>query len=162
MDTATLGVIAEVVGSVAIIVSLFYLASQIRQNTRSTRSATYQSIVSHAATGAWEIIRNPDLTELLMRGATNVGDLKDGEQIRFSLLMSSWLRHYDNVYYHYRTGLVDRSQWEGFEFYLSTLVTAPGTMDWWEKHSQAFSPEFRTLVAGLMSKGAGGIDADAV
>ena len=40
---------AAVVGAIAVVASLIYLATQIRQNTRSVRSATYQGLFDHIA-----------------------------------------------------------------------------------------------------------------
>jgi len=41
--------LAEVVGAVAVVISLFHVAAQIRQNTRAVRSATAQSVHEHYA-----------------------------------------------------------------------------------------------------------------
>ena len=45
MNWDAIGAIAELLGAVGVIASLIYLATQIRQNTRSVRGATYQSLV---------------------------------------------------------------------------------------------------------------------
>ncbi len=49
---------ASVIQTIAVIVSLVYVAVQIRDNTRAVRSQTYQSIISSYAEGAGEIQRN--------------------------------------------------------------------------------------------------------
>ncbi len=45
MNWDAIGAIAELLGAIGVIASLVYLATQIRQNTRSVRSATYQGLI---------------------------------------------------------------------------------------------------------------------
>jgi len=46
MSIQHLGAISELLSSVAVIVSLVYLAVQVRRNAEATRSSTYQAIVA--------------------------------------------------------------------------------------------------------------------
>ncbi len=75
MNLSIAGIIIQIMETVAIIVSLFYLAIQIRQNTHSTRSATYQSIVSHFAEAAKIFVDKPDLAQLLMPEGRDLHEL---------------------------------------------------------------------------------------
>jgi hypothetical protein len=45
-DLANLG---QIIGAIAVVVSLFYVAYQIRQNTNAVRSATAQAVNEHFA-----------------------------------------------------------------------------------------------------------------
>ncbi len=45
MNWDAIGAVSEVAAAIGVVVSLVYLAVQIRENTRSSRSATRQSIV---------------------------------------------------------------------------------------------------------------------
>jgi hypothetical protein len=45
-DLANLG---QIIGAFAVVISLFYVASQIRQNTNAVRSATAQTVQEHFA-----------------------------------------------------------------------------------------------------------------
>ena len=44
MNWEALGAIGEIVGAVAVVLTLGYLAVQIRQNTRSVRASTHHSV----------------------------------------------------------------------------------------------------------------------
>jgi hypothetical protein len=146
MDLATFGAIAEIVGTAAIIVSLFYLAAQIRQNTRSARSATYQSIVSHIAEAARVFVEDPELAQLLMPGGRDLNELSPEERARFDLAVSSAFRHYDGIYYHYTSGALESDQWEGFHHKLTQLLAAPAVATWWREQSAGFSGRFVSYV----------------
>ena len=45
MTLEDLGNIGEFVGAIAVVMSLLYLAIQIRQNTKTVRTSTYQSVL---------------------------------------------------------------------------------------------------------------------
>ena len=44
MDLNDLANLGQIIGAVAVVISLFYVASQIRQNTNAVRSATAQTV----------------------------------------------------------------------------------------------------------------------
>ena len=45
MDIQDLGAIGELVGAIAVVISLFYLAFQIRANTKSIQGSSYQDLL---------------------------------------------------------------------------------------------------------------------
>jgi hypothetical protein len=50
MNWEAIGSIAELVGGLGVVASLLYLGVQIRQNTRSLRAATYESLAGATST----------------------------------------------------------------------------------------------------------------
>ena len=48
MNWDAIGAVGEVSGAVAVVVTLIYLAGQLRQNTQALRSSTYEAINSSA------------------------------------------------------------------------------------------------------------------
>ena len=74
MNWEALGAIGEIVGAVAVVLTLGYVAVQLRQNTRVVRSGTEQA-QADAHTGCLSLIaQDPDLTRLYLRGAS--GELR--------------------------------------------------------------------------------------
>ena len=63
-DLANLG---QVIGALAVVVSLFDVASQIRQNTNAVRSATAQTVHEHFANLYISSPRTPSLPRLPRR-----------------------------------------------------------------------------------------------
>ncbi len=79
------GAIGELVGAAAVIITLIYLAAQIRQNTRSLRNATSLSITQALGhiNGRWA--ENPDgFAEIWLRGCADLKSLTPVEYERFS------------------------------------------------------------------------------
>ena len=60
MDIMELGAIGELVGGLAVLVTLVYLALQVRQNTRSVRLTVFQASNSRAAAWADGVAHNTE------------------------------------------------------------------------------------------------------
>lgn len=85
MTLQDLGALGEIVGAVAVVLSLLYVAAPIRQNTRSLRSATSFAVNQALAelNGRW--VANADgFTELWLRGCADLDGLAPLERERFS------------------------------------------------------------------------------
>jgi hypothetical protein len=161
MQLGMAAAVAQIVASLGMIVTLFYLALQIRQNTRATRAATYQSVTTHITSANALIAGSPDLAALVDKAAEGLSGLSLVERTRFDGVASGYFRHYDAVYYHFRIGALEREQWEGFERYLRLGLAWPGVSAWWSENRAYFSSHFVSLVDGLIERtsAVGGQDA---
>ena len=154
MNWEALGAIGEIVGAIAVVVTLGYLAVQIRQNTRSVRASTYQSITSFIAEMNRVVEENPDLARIIRVGALDLSQLSPDERIRFAGNMSTRFRHYENLYYQYRTGMLDERQFEGFRRLFSWHLRFAGTAAWWTGAAAYYSDDFVAYVGSLLESGA--------
>ena len=68
MDFEALGGIGELLGAIAVVVSLIYVAGQIRQNTKTTSIANHQNALSLFSTFTDWTVRDPELARLLRNG----------------------------------------------------------------------------------------------
>jgi hypothetical protein len=127
MNLQDWGAIGEVVGALGVIVTLIYLAKQIRQNTHAMeearrlalaqtyqmRSDALQAMLVHAADSEHIgpiIIR---LTELGYPEDVKALDaLSDAERRRFRMWQIAQQTHWDNMFYQYQQGYLDREYYE--------------------------------------------------
>jgi hypothetical protein len=91
------GAISEMVGALAVVVSLVYLAFHIRQNTKQLEHSGRTSIaasVSASATSYREnrqfIYTSPEVPKIQLRGMADPESLDDVERYRFRLLVSNF------------------------------------------------------------------------
>ena len=56
MNWEAIGAIGETIGAIAVVLTLVYLSIQIRQNTRSVRAATYQSVAEALADCSYKLV----------------------------------------------------------------------------------------------------------
>ena len=121
------GDIGQVVGALAVVVTLIYLAKQIGQNTHAmdearklalaqtyqVRSDALQEMLVHAADSEYIGPIIIKLTELgYPTDVSALDKLDDVECGRFRLWPIAQLTHWDNMYYQYEQGYLDREYFE--------------------------------------------------
>ena len=71
-----LGNVGEFLGSIAVVVSLLYLAVQIRQNTRSVRAAVYQEFTRESSQLAYLLVTDELAGRAFMVGLPTPGEVE--------------------------------------------------------------------------------------
>ena len=147
MSIEALGNIGDFIGGIGVIVTLIYLAVQIRQNTIATRTDSYQAVITSASDWSREMSVNAEIADILLRGGREYETLEPLEKMRFSLAMSSFFRNMENLHSKFRNGAVDADVWSGWANRTHSFLTGPGTRRWWERNAAAFSPEFQRFLS---------------
>ena len=142
----TLGNLGDFLGGVGVLVSLIYLAIQVRENTTSARNDSYQAVVSSVADWSREMSLNDEIARILNEGAADYDALDPVEKARFNYAMSSFIRNMENVHAKYLNGAIDDVVWSGWANRVHGLLSPPGAMKWWRLNESAYSPRFRAFV----------------
>ena len=85
MNWEAISAICEVVGSIAVVLTLIYLAVQIRQNTHSDQSTALEGTVNTAIANRQAIYESAEMTNIINRGMRDHEDLDEDELFRFRL-----------------------------------------------------------------------------
>jgi hypothetical protein len=151
MTLQDLGNIGEFVGALGVIASLVYLALQIRQNTRSTRTAMYQATTRDMFEAADLMARDADLNAIWFTGIRDFDSLSREEMRRFASYMFSLLRRYDNAHHQTNAGMIDGEWWAGISETLEYTISHPGVQSWWKEGRSLFRPDFREFIDQMIS-----------
>jgi hypothetical protein len=137
--------IGQIVGALAVVISLIYLAREIRTNARSARVASLHDI------NRWlqEIAEHPHLGELYYRGIHDFESLKGADIARFGMLMTQGFYTFQELYYQKLDGHLDPRIWGPFETAFRDLNGYPGVQAWWRSRSQYFNKEFANYINQL-------------
>ena len=120
MSWDAVGAIGEVIGAIAVVLTLVYLAVQLRQNTKALKSNTWQSIQDAEQRFDEFLSRDTTLLDVWIRGAENgLDSLVEPEKLQFYLLSKQLLDQFQTHHYHYEKGMIDQDLWEAWE---STFV----------------------------------------
>ncbi len=87
MNWEAIGAIGEILGAIAVLATLVYLAAQIRQNSRFVQAATYHSTSRARNEFNFAVATTPELSALLIRAGDKSTTLDAEEQQRFDALM---------------------------------------------------------------------------
>jgi hypothetical protein len=144
-----LGAIGEVVGAVAVVVTIGYLAVQIRQNTRSLRAGAFQQYRQQSAELS-RLLAEPDMASIYRTGLYSPDRLTEEGRTRFAAMMVFAFNSEENFFLLRKLGLIDDTLWAGGRTaYLRWLLRHDGAARWWERNRQMMSPAFCEYVEAL-------------
>ena len=107
MTIFELGALGEFLGSIAVVFTLIYLALQIRQNTRSGRAQSRQTLINQWSSTNWELSRDPELLRIYAEALTNWPDLPNDEKTMFDIGMGHYLANIQNGLLLRDSGMLD-------------------------------------------------------
>jgi hypothetical protein len=153
MSISELGSIGELIAAIATLATLIYLATQVRQNTRALKSATFQNISGEMGKNVEPIHSNADLAAILVKGNADPDSLSAEEKLRYSSLLVASFRRLESVYVQHKLGSIDEELKEGFEVSLMAVLRIPFGEQWWESAKVAFYRPFSDHVDLRLASG---------
>jgi hypothetical protein len=150
-----IGAIAEAMGAAGVIVSLAYLAIQIRSNTRAVKVAAYQQTHTGGRDINLAILTNPDLLMMLARRSGLSTDQEQFDKRRETMFFLIYLFNWESQSYQYDQGLLEDHLWEVHRARMRNFVVRnPNFADWWSKTDKdQFTPQLRSQVDALLASG---------
>ena len=142
MTLDQLGNIGEITGSIAVIISIIYLAIQIRTNTEAERTSTYQAVVSDFGAINNAMASTPELSHMFVEAMEDYHQLSPDEKARISQLFFQCFRYFENMFYQHRKGYLDEEVWTGWKRLMLTYYARPGFQTWWEHRRDVYSESF--------------------
>ena len=142
MNWDAIGAIGEVVGAAGVIITLGYLAVQIRQNTASLRAAAVQALTEASASFNDLLASDADLARIILSGAGDPDSLQLEERPRFGFALLALLRRVENIQRQTHQGRLSREDWVGIHASTMFLMSQPGCRNWWAENSLRFNPDF--------------------
>lgn len=115
MTLIDLGSLGEFISGIAVVVSLAYLAIQIRHNTRAVRSSMHQDMIESSSRIAESISDNADLGRILLKADDDYDSLTSVERIRFEAYAERIWANFESVFYSYRNSIIEEDLWESWK-----------------------------------------------
>ena len=104
--------IAEITGSIAIVISLVFVGYQMKQNTNAMYAISYDNLLSDQFTWRMDIAKTPALIDSINANdiyAPGIG-LKD-----FQLAVEANTQIYERAYLSYYRGVLGEEEWQRFD-----------------------------------------------
>ena len=153
MDWDAIGALGELIGAVAVVATLVYLSSQLRQNTKALRSSTWQAIQSSEHEYDMHLNRDTELLDIVIRGNKGREFLKsDIERLRFEISQKQLLDQFHNLHYQYELGMIDEDWWQSWMLQFREAFMWPGFREVAEARRLLLRPSFQTIVDDLLKE----------
>ncbi len=158
MNWEAIGTIAEIAGAVGVIVSLIYLAIQVRHNSRQTGSQALQVAIHTYLNNYDHATSTSENVEVLRRGLNDFASLSSNEQGCLHSLLHPLNHGFNSVLTMHRAGLLPKDELVAIRgTYIAFLIT-PGGRIWWESFKHVPPPSFVAYIDEAMREADGSIE----
>ena len=149
------GALGEMIGGIAIIISLIYVALQIRQNTKATQMSSAHSFLDTQNAYVGLINQSSTLADILDRGAGGLSNLQGSEVIQFSAFHDQAFSSFQTFFTEWKDGMLDDRLWGSHKHAMADLMFHPGVQKWWSNRKHWYDSTFQAYVDEMASAGIG-------
>jgi len=140
------GAVGEVLGAVGVIITLAYLAMQIRQNTRSQRTEAYGRALDRVTTLQGRLAERAELAEILLLGVPDSRALSATQRVQFIWIFYEMFSGFEFMFHEARNDALPDEVWQRWADTIRWWMTFPGVRQWWAAHPAPFTAEFTRFV----------------
>ena len=147
-----IGAIGETVGSIGVLISLFYVALQMRHNAAETRDASVQSVMQLAIQFRAESYRG-ELVDIRLKAARGE-TLSLDETLKFEGYLSALFELNELAFVQYQKNKLDPEYFEAWERRTAAAMSVPAIKKFWQKSRTGYRSSFVEYIDGLVGQDA--------
>ena len=103
MSIEEIGVFSDIVGSVTVVLTLFFLAFQVDRARRELSRENARDLIRHNNEILLRLSDNPDLLDVFMKGQKSFENLTEAERQKWGIWLFTWINQTEQ-------GFIDRKQ----------------------------------------------------
>ena len=151
MSLTELGALGEVVGAIAVVITLFYLSQQVKANTAALRAANAAAVQENFQKLASLYTDDREAGELVIRRLELDETMKPAERAAAYGWFFNCLKAGELAYRQFKSGQLDDEVWEVALVHFRAYWETPGMRQYWEERRYSFIPAFREAMDGWLS-----------
>lgn len=160
MNWEAISTIAEIVGAAAVVISLIYLAIQIRQNNRQVeeqiralRLQAYDTAGADFSTLRLHVSGNPQRASVWRRAKQSYSALEPDERAQANEMLHELMWAYQNIFSRMQGGADDEVLRNLVDINLGHWMGNPGFREWWRTERKTpYTDEFESMVHSVCSR----------
>jgi hypothetical protein len=148
MDSDQLNRWMTLLANLGVLVGIFLVLIELRQNTESAELQAAQSYVTLSHELDFRIVDDPSLIALFL---TPPEERTPEESRRLDRWYFGSLRTWENGYYLYKKGVLDKDLWSGQEAFMADLLISSDELrEYYQTNRSYFSAGFSTFLDRLI------------
>ena len=146
------GALGELIGGLAIIVSLIYVGIQVKDSAGATRSAAANDASVSMQSWYLEMGSNREASDLWFNAMTSPEPLPTHEEFQFMMMMHAVLLGMQNSYLLSQEGTIDAEFREATTTAVVAVKDLPGLERYWRQRRGFFHSGFAEYMDGLLAR----------
>ena len=127
-----LGDLGDFVGGIAVLITLAYLATQVRQHTAALRTASRQDL-SAAYRSHNQHLLDPAVSEAYATGLRDYPDMPPDQKRTFTHAINDHALFLQNAFALYESGALGVENYSPYLTWFACAVATPGGSAWWRE-----------------------------
>lgn len=148
MNISNLADISEIIGSIAVVITLIFLVLQMRENTRAIKASTRQSARDADSQAIIAAIEHPGAIL-----AWTKPEMTDEEAVQHTFWLTLFFRNRENDWFQYQRGVMDKDTWERYKSSITATFMSERNRNWWFNWGTlVFNPDYVAQVNSVLEK----------
>ena len=143
MDIQAWGAFGELVGAIGVVISVIYLANQVKDAGRTAQVQAHQGVTQSGVKLMEMLAEN---AEAWSSGHSDPESLAPGQRVKFHSVLYAWLFIVVDLWHARANGAFDESilrRWVGG---LAAALNTPGGSAWWSEARRSTIPEVAAAI----------------
>ncbi|MGI9204461.1 MAG: hypothetical protein ACR2Q3_10650 [Woeseiaceae bacterium] len=149
MNWEAIGALGELIGAGAVVISLIYLAIQIRGQNSEARIAGMHAVSQGFRDGIGSLAEIPHVASVWIKSNEDLASLTDEELVQMFAVAQRNFRVWEEAFRLYRHQRLDEDIWEGITSQYVSFLAHRGFKYVWEFRREHYSKGFRDFVDNL-------------
>jgi hypothetical protein len=150
MNWDAIGAIGEIIGAMAVVVSLVYLGRQIREGARASQAETELEAARMWSDFHARVAHSPDMARIWDLGHTKPEAMTEPDRHRFVWLVAEYFFLVEGLFKQQKHGFISPGTWSAHERTIAGLLQNEIVRKWWNSGVSPFSEAFARHVNGLI------------
>jgi hypothetical protein len=146
MVLESLGNLGDFLGGIGVVITLVYLATQIRQNTAVVRANGAASHSEGLNNITLLLARDAEARAVYFEGLRDYDGLAEDGKLQFDLLVQYFCQSLQRSLHLHREHAISEEAWGETLAAASYLALRPGFRRWWEIWAPSYPPEFKKFI----------------
>jgi hypothetical protein len=153
MTLSELGSLGEIVGSLAVLVTLIILVVQVR-GARTEMSAQMTREIKRDNNQAYhQLTQNPELVQLHIRGQADYESLTDSERVTWMIWLFTWINQAEDAWVARQRGIPNMEWVDIYVLGVTLVIRSDGGQVVWPRLRGFFDEEFSEVIDQRVREG---------
>ena len=148
LDWNAIGAIGEILGAFFVVVTLIYLAIQIRQNARAVEVSALRDTTANWNHWSELVATSPGLAEIVARGNRSYKGLPEADALRYGGYAQMFFDNTESYLTLVRVHKVEKDI-DVLDEIVRRRLAAPGMTEWWDENRTDYDKDFVSWIEKL-------------
>ena len=149
MDWSKIEILLQIIGSLAVVVSVIYLAKQVKDGTKNLKTSMRNSSFNSLMDWNYAIMADSELAWIFQYGCKDFESMNKLQKARFVHVMYSFFKLFENIYLHYLDNSIPKDVWENNRKIFEAYLVTNGAQHYWELRRPIFHPKFQKYIEDI-------------